>query len=84
MYDGDQFEADTLEKKRDEAEQSPGAQAADALDVGEDYEEDEDDGLAGNQSDSNTGVEKKGSNPYQLGSNGAGEGQRNGGNGGQL
>ena len=76
MYDGDQFEPETIDKKNDEGEQSPGPQGNDALDLGDDYDEDEDDGVAGNERDSNTGAQKKGgSNPYQLNGNGAGGGR---------
>ena len=43
MYEGDQFEPDTIEKN--EAEQSPGPKVNDALDLGEDYEMDDEEGI---------------------------------------
>ena len=39
-------------------------QVNDALDLGDDYEEDEEDGIAGNERESNTAG--KSPNPYQL------------------
>ena len=46
MYEGDQFEPDTIEKK--DLEQSPGPEVNDALDLGDDYEMDDEEGIPGN------------------------------------
>ena len=57
MYEGDQFEPDTIEKN--EAEQSPGPKVNDALDLGEDYEMDDEEGIEVNDGEQDTRVQNK-------------------------